>query len=103
MAKIFKSDKSEEKYRKLSFELDRQKFRYSYWHDAEKLEFTIITLIFGSVLIPTLINFEFNFKKLNTWLLILEVLVFTFLVRRKIGKYQKEQKNAKDKIENLEI
>ena len=90
-------------YEKVKLELDRQKAIYTYWSDAEKNEIIIISLLFGSVIIPQVLNFQFNFKEFRTYFLLFELIIFVFIVRKKLNKYIKGQKKAKDKIENLKI
>ena len=90
-------------YEKVRLELDRQKAIYAYWSDAEKQEVIIISLLFGSVIIPQVLNFQFNFKEIRTYILLGELILFVVLVRKKLNKYIQGQKNAKEKIESLKI
>lgn len=89
--------KTEEK----NFELGRQEVLLEYWRHAERVELGSIMFLFGVILLPTILNVEWDFKSWITYIFIAEIIIFGLITRSRMSFYNDKQRKIRETIEKL--
>ena len=92
-----------EKNKIIALEIERQKFLYKYWNDAERIETMIFISIFVTILVPSIIKLDFTLFNIGTWIVIA---IFFFIIkelRSTFAHYTKEQRKIRKFMENLKF